>query len=90
MIIGAGYSMRGWYGASSPISSSWIYIISPGRQRNVTAAIRQGTGLMAEKSGCWIMRGVETEQELHFALECGARIRTGHLFRPVRRRIFCQ
>lgn len=37
--------------------------------------------LMAEKTGCWIIaEGVETEQELHFALECGARYVQGHLF----------
>ncbi|PAU89018.1 diguanylate phosphodiesterase [Pseudomonas sp. WN033] len=37
--------------------------------------------LMAEKSGCWIIaEGVETEQELHFALECGARYVQGYLF----------
>lgn len=37
--------------------------------------------LMAEKSGCWIIaEGVETEQELHFALECGTRYVQGYLF----------
>lgn len=37
--------------------------------------------LMAEKSGCWIIaEGVENEQELHFALECGARYVQGYLF----------
>jgi EAL domain-containing protein (putative c-di-GMP-specific phosphodiesterase class I) len=37
--------------------------------------------LMAEKSGCWIIaEGVETEKELHFALECGARYVQGYLF----------
>lgn len=37
--------------------------------------------LMAEKSGCWIIaEGVETEAELHFALECGARYVQGYLF----------
>lgn len=37
--------------------------------------------LMAEKTGCWIIaEGVETEQELHFALECGARYVQGYLF----------
>jgi len=37
--------------------------------------------LMAEKTGCWIIaEGVETEAELHFALECGARFVQGYLF----------
>jgi len=37
--------------------------------------------LMAEKIGCWIIaEGVETEEELDFALECGARYIQGFLF----------
>lgn len=37
--------------------------------------------LMAEKSGCWIIaEGVETEEHLHFALDCGARYVQGYLF----------
>ncbi|MHA6193895.1 EAL domain-containing protein [Pseudomonas wadenswilerensis] len=36
---------------------------------------------MAEKTGCWIIaEGVETEAELNFALECGARYLQGFLF----------
>ncbi len=36
---------------------------------------------MAEKTGCWIIaEGVETEDELHFALECGARYVQGFIF----------
>lgn len=36
---------------------------------------------MAEKTGCWIIaEGVETEAELNFALECGARYLQGYLF----------
>ncbi|WP_090260513.1 EAL domain-containing protein [Pseudomonas panipatensis] len=36
---------------------------------------------MAEKTGCWIIaEGVETEAEMHFALECGARFVQGFLF----------
>jgi EAL domain-containing protein (putative c-di-GMP-specific phosphodiesterase class I) len=34
-----------------------------------------------EKTGCWIIaEGVETEAELHFALECGSRYVQGFLF----------
>lgn len=37
--------------------------------------------LVAEKSGCWIIaEGVETEEHLHFALDCGARYVQGFLF----------
>lgn len=37
--------------------------------------------LMAEKIGCWIIaEGVETDEELDFALECGARYIQGFLF----------
>ncbi|TWI55712.1 EAL domain-containing protein (putative c-di-GMP-specific phosphodiesterase class I) [Pseudomonas duriflava] len=37
--------------------------------------------IMAEKTGCWIIaEGVETEEELSFALECGARYVQGFLF----------
>lgn len=36
---------------------------------------------MAEKTGCWIIaEGVETEEEMDFALECGARYVQGYLF----------
>lgn len=36
---------------------------------------------MAEKTGCWLIaEGVETETELDFALECGARYIQGFLF----------
>lgn len=36
---------------------------------------------MAEKTGCWIIaEGVETEAQLRFALECGARYVQGYLF----------
>lgn len=36
---------------------------------------------MAEKTGCWIIaEGVETEEEMDFALECGVRYVQGYLF----------
>lgn len=36
---------------------------------------------MAEKTGCWIIaEGVETNDQLDFALECGARYLQGYLF----------
>ncbi|MCU1716551.1 EAL domain-containing protein [Pseudomonas sp. 5P_3.1_Bac2] len=37
--------------------------------------------LMAERTGCWIIaEGVETEAQLDFALECGARYIQGYIF----------
>ncbi|BAP44592.1 diguanylate phosphodiesterase [Pseudomonas sp. StFLB209] len=48
-----------------------------GPSSDVVRALAQ----MAEKTGCWIIaEGVETEAELHFALECGARYVQGFLF----------
>jgi len=48
-----------------------------GPSSDVVKALAQ----MAEKTGCWIIaEGVETEAELHFALECGSRYVQGYLF----------
>jgi EAL domain-containing protein (putative c-di-GMP-specific phosphodiesterase class I) len=48
-----------------------------GPSNEVVKALAQ----MAEKTGCWIIaEGVETEAELDFALECGARYVQGYLF----------
>ena len=48
-----------------------------GPSEEVVKALAQ----MAEKTGCWIIaEGVETEAELDFALECGARYVQGYLF----------
>lgn len=48
-----------------------------GPSSDVVKALAQ----MAEKTGCWIIaEGVETEAQLSFALECGARYVQGFLF----------
>lgn len=48
-----------------------------GPSSDVVRALAQ----MAEKTGCWIIaEGVETEAQLHFALECGSRYVQGFLF----------
>ena len=48
-----------------------------GPSSDVVRALAQ----MAEKTGCWIIaEGVETEAQLNFALECGARYVQGYLF----------
>ncbi|KTC32963.1 EAL domain-containing protein [Pseudomonas sp. L5B5] len=56
-----------------------------GPSSDVVRALAQ----MAEKTGCWIIaEGVETEAELHFALECGSRYIQGFLFAQARERFF--
>ncbi|MFF7710179.1 EAL domain-containing protein [Pseudomonas sp. NPDC007930] len=46
-----------------------------------SSEVVKALALMAEKTGCWIIaEGVETEAELDFALECGARYVQGFLF----------
>jgi EAL domain-containing protein (putative c-di-GMP-specific phosphodiesterase class I) len=46
-----------------------------------SSEVVKALALMAEKTGCWIIaEGVETEQELEFALECGARYVQGFVF----------
>jgi EAL domain-containing protein (putative c-di-GMP-specific phosphodiesterase class I) len=56
-----------------------------GPSSDVVKALAQ----MAEKTGCWIIaEGVETEAELHFALECGSRYVQGFLFAQGEREFF--
>ncbi len=51
-----------------------------GGNRNSSDFVKS-LALVAEKSGCWIIaEGVETEEHLHFALDCGARYVQGYLF----------
>ncbi|MBD1553245.1 EAL domain-containing protein [Pseudomonas typographi] len=46
-----------------------------------SSEVVKALALMAEKTGCWIIaEGVETEAEMDFALECGARYVQGYLF----------
>lgn len=43
----------------------------------------QAIGFMAERIGCDVLcEGVETEQEFHFAVECGATLIQGFMFYP--------
>ncbi len=56
-----------------------------GPSSDVVKALAQ----MAEKTGCWIIaEGVETEAELHFALECGSRYVQGFLFAQAEKDFF--
>ncbi|HDZ57414.1 MAG TPA: EAL domain-containing protein [Pseudomonas xinjiangensis] len=81
--FGAGYSMLDRILALEPdilkldIQSFRKAASGNGSNRDFVRAL----AMMAEKTGCWIIaEGVETEQELHFALECGARYVQGYLF----------
>jgi len=51
------------------------------RDNSSSSDFVKSLALVAEKSGCWIIaEGVETEEHLHFALDCGARYVQGYLF----------
>ncbi|WP_394242163.1 EAL domain-containing protein [Halopseudomonas laoshanensis] len=81
--FGAGYSMLDRVLALEPdILKLDIQLFRQAASGNGNSGdFVKALALMAEKSGCWIIaEGVETEQELHFALECGARYVQGHLF----------
>ena len=81
--FGAGYSMLDRVLALEPdILKLDIQLFRKAASGNGNSGdFVRALALMAEKSGCWIIaEGVETEQELHFALECGARYVQGYLF----------
>jgi EAL domain-containing protein (putative c-di-GMP-specific phosphodiesterase class I) len=81
--FGAGYSMLDRVLALEPdILKLDIQLFRKAAAGNISSGdFIRALALMAEKSGCWIIaEGVETEQELHFALECGARYVQGYLF----------
>lgn len=81
--FGAGYSMLDRVLALEPdILKLDIQLFRQAASGNGNSGdFVKALALMAEKSGCWIIaEGVETEQELHFALECGARYVQGYLF----------
>lgn len=81
--FGAGYSMLDRVLALEPdILKLDIQLFRQAAAGNSNSGdFVRALALMAEKSGCWIIaEGVETEQELHFALECGARYVQGYLF----------
>src|SRR5476649_1977094 len=74
---------RNWIGywRCNQTSSSWTCVYSRQRHGEAPAVVVKALALMAEKTGCWIIaEGVETEAELHFALECGSRYVQGFLF----------
>lgn len=80
--FGAGYSQLDRVLALQPdILKLDMRLFQAAAKGGPSSDIVKALAQMAEKTGCWIIaEGVETEAELHFALECGARYVQGFLF----------
>ncbi|MEE3916243.1 EAL domain-containing protein [Pseudomonas viridiflava] len=80
--FGAGYSQLDRVLALQPdILKLDMRLFQAAAKGGPSSDVVKALALMAEKTGCWIIaEGVETEAELHFALECGARYVQGYLF----------
>lgn len=80
--FGAGYSQLDRVLALRPdILKLDMRLFQEAARGGPSGEVVKALALMAEKTGCWIIaEGVETEAELHFALECGARFVQGYLF----------
>ncbi len=80
--FGAGYSQLDRVLALHPdILKLDMRLFQEAARGGPSGEVVKALALMAEKTGCWIIaEGVETEAELHFALECGARFVQGYLF----------
>lgn len=80
--FGAGYSQLDRVLALQPdIIKLDMRLFKAAARGGHSSEVVKALGLMAEKTGCWIIaEGVETEAELDFALECGARYVQGYLF----------
>ncbi|WNW10672.1 EAL domain-containing protein [Pseudomonas sp. DTU_2021_1001937_2_SI_NGA_ILE_001] len=80
--FGAGYSQLDRVLALQPdILKLDMRLFQSAARGGPSSEVVRALALMAEKTGCWIIaEGVETEAELHFALECGARYVQGYLF----------
>ena len=81
--FGTGYSMLDQVIALQPdflkLDIQLLHRATHGNSNN--AEFVKSLALVAEKSGCWIIaEGVETEEHLYFALDCGARYVQGYLF----------
>src|SRR5690606_30468709 len=86
--FGAGYSQLDRVLALQPdILKLDMRLFQAAARGGPSGEVVKALAQMAEKTGCWIIaEGVETEAELDFALECGARYVQGYLFaRPVLR-----
>ena len=80
--FGAGYSQLDRVLALQPdILKLDMRLFQAAARGGPSSEVVKALAQMAEKTGCWIIaEGVETEAELNFALECGARFVQGFLF----------
>ncbi len=80
--FGAGYSQLDRVLALQPdILKLDMRLFQEAARGGPSGEVVKALAQMAEKTGCWIIaEGVETEDELDFALECGARYVQGYLF----------
>ncbi len=80
--FGAGYSQLDRVLALQPdILKLDMRLFQAAARGGPSGEVVRALAQMAEKTGCWIIaEGVETEAELDFALECGARYVQGFLF----------
>lgn len=80
--FGAGYSQLDRVLALQPdILKLDMRLFQAAARGGPSGEVVKALAQMAEKTGCWIIaEGVETEAELDFALECGARYVQGYLF----------
>ncbi|WP_437880857.1 EAL domain-containing protein [Pseudomonas sp. LRF_L74] len=80
--FGAGYSQLDRVLALQPdILKLDMRLFQEAARGGPSGEVVKALAQMAEKTGCWIIaEGVETEAELDFALECGARYVQGYLF----------
>lgn len=80
--FGAGYSQLDRVLALQPdILKLDMRLFQAAARGGPSSEVVKALAQMAEKTGCWIIaEGVETEQELDFALECGSRYVQGFLF----------
>lgn len=80
--FGAGYSQLDRVLALQPdILKLDMRLFQQAARGGPSGEVVRALAQMAEKTGCWIIaEGVETDAELEFALECGARYVQGYLF----------
>lgn len=80
--FGAGYSQLDRVLALQPdVLKLDMQLFQAAARGGPSGEVVKALAQMAEKTGCWIIaEGVETEAELDFALECGARYVQGYLF----------
>lgn len=80
--FGAGYSQLDRVLALQPdILKLDMRLFQEAARGGPSGEVVKALAMMAEKTGCWIIaEGVETDAELDFALECGARYVQGYLF----------